>query len=224
MSGDSGKTVVIAVDGPAAAGKTTTCLALADTFDLRYLESGRTYRIVAYEAIRRGVPVDDRSAVVGLCDRLIDESRTGNLFTSSRYRPQELRSNPVDLAVSAVARIGELRGRVTELIHQWARVQARCVVEGRDIGTVVFPTAPAKFYLTAKPEIRAERRVRQEGHGSYEEVLKDVIRRDQADMSRPVAPLVPAEDAVEIDTTELSVAQVVGRMVSVCRDRGVANP
>ncbi|QFU85877.1 (d)CMP kinase [Amycolatopsis sp. YIM 10] len=224
MSEKSGKKVVIAVDGPAAAGKTTTCLALAETFDLRYLESGRPYRIVAYEALRRGVAVDDGRAVVGLCDDLIDESRSTNLLASTRYQPQELRSVSVNRTVSAVARIGELRGRVTELIHLWANAQARCVVEGRDIGTVVFPSAPAKFYLTARPETRAKRRVRQEGRGSYEDVLKDVIRRDEADMSRTVSPLKPASDAVEIDTTSLSVDQVVGRMVDVCRTRGVAIP
>ena len=222
MSEKSGKKVVIAVDGPAAAGKTTTCLALADTFGLRYLESGRTYRIVAYEALRRGVAVEDGRAVVGLCDDLIDESRSTNLLASTRYEPQELRSISVNRTVSAVARIGELRGRVTELIHLWANAQARCVVEGRDIGTVVFPSARAKFYLTARPETRARRRVQQEGRGSYEEVLKDVIRRDEADMSRSVSPLKPAPDAVEIDTTSLSVDQVVDRMVDVCRTRGVA--
>ena len=222
MSGEISKTIIVAVDGPAAAGKTTTCLALAEKLGLRYLESGRTYRIVAFEVLQRGVPVDNRPAVVELCDELIEESRSGSLLAAGRYAGQDLRSNSVTLMVSAVAKIGELRDRVTNLIHEWAESQSKCVVEGRDIGTVVFPAAQVKFYLTARPEVRARRRVSQEGRGSYEKVLEDVIRRDEADMSRAVAPLVPADDAVAIDTTLLTVGQVVDRMVSVCRTRGVA--
>lgn len=216
--------VVVTVDGPAAAGKTTTCLALADIFQMEYLESGRSYRILALEVLQRGIATDDHPAIVALCDDLIEESRTSGLLTAGRYTSQDLRSSAVNVAVSAVSGIAELRRRVTELVRIWAGGHTRCVVEGRDIGTVVFPSAPVKFYLTAAPEVRADRRVAQEGASSYEEVLEDVIRRDRADMSRAASPLVPADDAVTIDTTELSLAQVVERMASVCRSRGVAIP
>jgi len=221
VPGERPNTIIVAVDGPAAAGKTTTCLELAKKFDLEYLESGRTYRILAFEALERGVAVDNQPAVVELCDDLIEESRRSSLLATDRYTGQDLRSNSVTTTVSAVAKIGELRDKVTDLIHEWAGSQTKCVVEGRDIGTVVFPAAQVKFYLTAEPEVRARRRVSQEKQGRYEDVLKDVLRRDEADMSRAVAPLVPAEDAVEIDTTSLTIGQVVERMVSVCRQRGV---
>ncbi|MBP2340147.1 cytidylate kinase/GTP-binding protein [Saccharothrix coeruleofusca] len=216
--------VVIAVDGPAAAGKTTTCLALSEIFGLQYIESGRTYRILAFEALRRGISPEDRPSVISLCDELIEQSRARSQFAVGGYAPQDLRSAPVNVTVSTVARIAELRVRVTELVRTWAAACAKCVVEGRDIGTVVFPAASIKFYLTATPEVRAGRRIAQEGGGAYEDVLRDVLRRDRADMSREVSPLVPAEDAVMIDTTELPLAQVVDRMVSVCESRGVTIP
>lgn len=213
--------VVVAVDGPAAAGKTTTCVALAEQFKLGYLESGRTYRVIAFEALQRGVPISDQGNLVALCDELLRESRDHDLLTSGRYQGADLRSPTVNVAVSAVARIEELRRRVTQLVRLWAGRQRRCIVEGRDIGTVVFPAAPIKFYLTASPEVRARRRLAQERRGSYEEVLEDVVRRDQADMSRPVSPLVPADDAITIDTTTLTLKEVIGRMSSVCESRSV---
>lgn len=216
-----GVSTVVAVDGPAAAGKTTTCLALAKTFGLRYLESGRTYRIIAFEALRREIPVDNAREITGLCDELIIESRTTSLLTSDRYASDKLRQTSVNIAVSAVAKIADVRQRVTSLIRLWATTQARCVIEGRDIGTAIFPAAPVKFYLTATPEVRAMRRVRQENADSYENVLKDVIRRDDADMTRAASPLVAAEDAITIDTSDLTLEQVVGRMTSACRRQGL---
>lgn len=212
---------VIGVDGPTAAGKTTSCLALADVFDLNYLESGRAYRIVAFEALLRKTPLHDHKATIALCDELIEKSRTVSLLTSDRYDTADLRSAPVNVAVSTVAKIAELRQRVTQLVRLWAESHAQCVVEGRDIGTVVFPTAAVKFYLTASPEVRAARRVRQERSGTYKDVLRDVLRRDEADMSRTASPLMPADDAITIDTTEITLDQVVGRMTLACRARGV---
>jgi cytidylate kinase len=213
---------VVAVDGPAAAGKTTTCVALAERFRLGYLESGRTYRVIAFEALKRGVPTIDQGNLVALCDQLLEESRDQDLLTSEKYQGADLRSPLVNVAVSDVARIEELRKRVTQLVRIWATRQRRCIIEGRDIGTVVFPAAPVKFYLTASPEVRARRRLDQERRGSYEDVLKDVIRRDHADMSRTVSPLVPADDAVTIDTTNLTLKEVLRQMTSVCESRSTA--
>ncbi|MFI9456766.1 (d)CMP kinase [Amycolatopsis sp. NPDC052450] len=218
---EQGFNTVVAVDGPAAAGKTTTCLELARSFDLRYLESGRTYRIIAFEALQREIPVDNAGKITGLCDELITESRSAGLLTSERYAPDKLRAAPVNVAVSAVAKIAEVRQRVTSLIRLWAGAQTRCVIEGRDIGTAIFPAATVKFYLTARPEIRAMRRVRQERAASYEQVLSDVVRRDAADMSRTSSPLAAAEDAIRIDTSELTLMQVLNRMSSACRNRGL---
>src|SRR5947209_8129748 len=140
MSRNDADRVIITVDGPAAAGKTTTCLALAEIFGLEYLESGRTYRLLAFEALRRGISLDNHAMIIALCDELIEESRT-SLLTADRYVANDLRSTPVNVAVSTVAKIAELRQRVTQLVRLWVESHVKCVVEGRDIGTVVFPTA-----------------------------------------------------------------------------------
>ncbi|GAA3865592.1 hypothetical protein GCM10022243_34640 [Saccharothrix violaceirubra] len=159
-----------------------------------------------------------------MCDELLDENRTRGLLTSDRYPGRELRSAAVTGAVSAVAGIAGLRDRVTALVRLWARTRKKCVIEGRDIGTAIFPAAPVKFYLTATPEVRATRRVAQERRDTYEQVPADVIRRDRADMTRSASPLEPAADAVTIDTTSLTLRQVVKRMIAVCRSRGVTVP
>ncbi|RSM80535.1 (d)CMP kinase [Amycolatopsis sp. WAC 01375] len=212
---------VIAVDGPAAAGKTTTSLALAHAFELDYLESGKAFRVIAWEAAHRRLTVDDPHAITNLCDDLFAASDSGSVLASARYTPQVLRSAPVTALVPVVARMLGVRRHVTALIHQWAAQHPRCIIEGRDIGTAMFPSARVKFYLTATSAIRAERRVRQEPGQTYETVLQDVIRRDLADTTRTTAPLIPAPDAVEIDTSDLTVQQVIRRMTTICRSRAV---
>ncbi|UUV32226.1 (d)CMP kinase [Amycolatopsis roodepoortensis] len=221
---DTTPAMVIAVDGPAAAGKTTTSLVLARTFGLDYLESGKAFRVIACEALRRRRPVDDPDAIGNLCDELFADGDSGSVLASARYTPLALRSPDVTAAVPVVARMPDVRRHITALIHQWAAQHRRCIIEGRDIGTAVFPAAPVKFYLTATTEIRAARRVRQEPGHTYDIVLADVRRRDLADMTRTIAPLTPANDAIEIDTSRLTIRQVLHRMSAVCRTRGIDNP
>lgn len=211
---------VIAVDGPAAAGKTTTSLRLAERFGFSYLESGRAYRVLAYEALRGDIRPDDPSAMVELCARMV-KNDVATLLGPDRYDAGELRSAEVGRAVSLVAKIAELRLRVTNCLQVWAGSNWRSIVEGRDIGTVVFPGAPLKFYLMATAETRAARRVAQEGAGTYEQVLEDVRRRDHADMTRSASPLKPAPDAIIIDTTDLTVDQVLEQMSDNCRAVGL---
>ncbi|MGW5745488.1 (d)CMP kinase [Amycolatopsis sp. NPDC003861] len=220
MSLEASTAAVIAVDGPAAAGKTTTSLRLAERFGFSYLESGRAYRVLAYEALRGDIRPDDPSAMVELCARMV-KNNAATLLGLGRYESGELRSAEVGRAVSLVARIAELRLRVTNCLQAWAGSNWRSIVEGRDIGTVVFPAAPLKFYLTASPETRAARRMAQEGSGTYEQVLEDVRRRDHADMTRSASPLKPASDAIIIDTTDLTVDQVLIRMSDRCRAVGL---
>lgn len=212
---------VVAVDGPAAAGKTTTSRALSTHYDLRYLESGMAYRFMAYLALHRGVDIDDGPALVRLCAALVTGSGSSQrLFEESREHVDELRGPDVSRAVSAVARLPELRALITELIRSWAVIGGGSVVEGRDIGTVVFPLAPAKFYLTAAPEIRAERRWANEG-GGFQDILDDIVRRDAADRNRETSPLRPADDAVIIDTSDLTVAEVLSQMMCRCEEVGL---
>ncbi|MFC4083320.1 (d)CMP kinase [Amycolatopsis samaneae] len=213
----------MAVDGPAAAGKTTASLRLARAFGMSYLESGRAYRVLAYEALRNNINPTDQAAMLALCAAVGGRSRA-ELLGLNRYTSGELRTTEVGRVVSAVAKIAELRTRVTNTLRAWAAGNRRSIVEGRDIGTVVFPSAALKFYLTASVETRAARRVAQEESGTYQEVLADVLRRDQADLTRAASPLRQAPDAILIDTTTLTVDQVVDRMSHRCRDVGLTVP
>ncbi|QXV57488.1 (d)CMP kinase [Amycolatopsis sp. TNS106] len=212
---------VIAVDGPAAAGKTTTSRALARAFGLDYLESGSAFRVIAFEALHRDVPVDDPGAIENLCDELFTAGDAGSVLASPQYTTQALRSPGVTTLVPVVARTPGVRRHVAALIHHWAARHPRCIIEGRDIGTALFPAARIKVYLTAIPAVRAHRRVRQEPGQTYETVLQDIQRRDHADMTRTVAPLTPARDAVVIDTSDLTAQQVIDRVTMFCRSQGV---
>ncbi|MGH4019720.1 MAG: (d)CMP kinase [Pseudonocardiaceae bacterium] len=210
---------VIAVDGPTAAGKTTTSRLLANVLRLNYLESGRAYRLVAYTALQYGSELDDELQLEGLCDEIISKSGVTALLSSdgSAY---PLRSPEVDRAITRVAGVPGLREKITQLTRAWANESAPCVIEGRDIGTVVFPTSQVKFFLTASPEVRAYRRHAQESGRSYEAVLEDLLRRDKVDSSRAASPLMPATDANIIDTTDMSVPEVVDAMLGRCRVHG----
>jgi cytidylate kinase len=203
---------IVAVDGPAAAGKTTTSRALSTHYDLRYLESGTAYRFIAYLALRDGVDIHDGPALVGLCP--------ARLFEESRAHAGELRGAEVSAAAAVVSRLPELRAVVTESVRSWALVDGGSVVAGRDIGTVVFPSAATKFYLTAAPEIRAERRWANEG-GGFQDILDDIVRRDAAERSRTVSPLRPADDAMVIDTSDLTISEVLSLMMRRCEEAGL---
>ncbi|SER76455.1 (d)CMP kinase [Actinokineospora terrae] len=213
--------IVIAVDGPAAAGKTTTSRALSDRFSLSYLESGRAYRTLAHEALSTGINPEDSQAMIGLITGILQRSRSNALFDPARINNSELRTTAVSKAVSAVAKIPDLRKAITSLMHNWAQSRTASIIEGRDIGTVVFPDARIKFFLTARADERAARRHRQEIGSDYQEVLADVVRRDHEDTSRAASPLRPATDSVVIDTTDLSLDQVINTMSTVCRIAGL---
>jgi CMP/dCMP kinase len=205
----SGATHIVAVDGPAAAGKTTTSTILARRYGLSYLESGRAYRVMAYLALRADVSLDDETALIALYRARFG---TGRTLAAGVDDENSLRGPEVSRAVSAVSRLPMLRAEITDLIRRWALDQEGSIIEGRDIGTAVFPRAAVKFFLTADPEVRAWRRVSDESGRSYQEVLADIIRRDHADTTRKASPLLPANDAVIIDTSQLDVSQVVDRM------------
>jgi cytidylate kinase len=216
---------IVAVDGPAAAGKTTTAVELAARYGLRYLESGLAYRLMAYLALRYQVRLDNEKALVGLYQRFFGtpDTRADMFHESSRYGAL-LRDPQVDHAVSKVASMPALRREITQLIRSWAAAGQGSCVEGRDIGTTVFPSATVKFFLTAAPEVRARRRTAERKNDSYERILADVLRRDEADERRATSPLVPATDSVVIDTSGLTVDQVVTTMLTECRQAGFGPP
>lgn len=197
---------VIAIDGPVGSGKSTVARAVADRLGLEVLETGAMYRAVAAAALRLGIePGADTAAEMAGLAREIDPAAATEA---------ELRSPAVNRAVSAVAAQPEVRTELVALQRRWAASRGGGVVEGRDIGTVVFPDATVKVFLTASEEERARRR------GADEEAA-DLARRDQLDSSRAASPLAAAADALVIDSTGRSVDDVVDEIVAAVAEAGV---
>ena len=212
--------MIIAIDGPSGAGKSTVAKAVAKKLGFACLDTGAMYRCVAWKALDEGASLDDEDAC-GLIARTHEiefATRPGEILPSMVSIggidvTDVIRTASIDKAVSPVSSQRTVR---EALVAQQQRIgrQGNYVVEGRDIGTVVFPDAEVKVFLTASPEERAHRRVRQNadrGLGSidYDEVLADIIRRDEIDSSRDLSPLRPADDSVSIDSTSRYIEEVI---------------
>jgi cytidylate kinase len=196
------------------------CKAVAATFQIGYIESGRTYRIVAYQALQEQVQLTDEPMLAALCDRLL-ENGILDLYETDSATSKALRMPDVSRAVSLVAKLPAIRTRVTGLTRELVALTGPSIVEGRDIGTTVFPDAVPKIFLTASPEVRATRRSQDEPTRSYARILDEIERRDAIDSARKHSPLVPADGATFIDTSSLTVDQVITRVVHHCRQAGV---
>jgi cytidylate kinase len=230
---------VIAIDGPSGAGKSSASRLLAERLGWRVFETGGLYRAVAWAVLKRGVDADDRRAMGRLCSHLMlrlvpvrhSLGRTGpsgwRIRIKGRTLTKELRSEAVTALASRVAALPVVRRRLLTVQRALAR-RGGVVMEGRDIGTVVWPTAQAKFFLDADPSVRGRRRFREQGggyrssgRGSVQAVLSAIRERDRRDQARPVAPLRAAPDAVRIDTTGLTLEQVVDKMIAVLNGRRI---
>lgn len=218
---------VIAIDGPAASGKSTIGRMLAERLDYLFLDTGSMYRAVTLAALKRGVDLDDETAVTDLaCAVEIDvqpvaDEKDGRLYTvlvDGQDVTLALRSPPVDANVSQVASYAGVRRELVQRQRRFGR-RGHVVMVGRDIGTVVMPHAPVKLYITASAEERARRRWQErqkQGHSAdYERILADVIRRDKIDSSRQHSPLRAAEDAIKIDTTGRSPETIVAEIMAL---------
>ncbi len=206
----------MAIDGPAGAGKSTIARMLAERVGLMYLDTGAMYRALTVLAQDRGVELGNESQMVALLDASTIFVGKSDVSINGEDVTARIRSQEVTLGVSTVATLPGVRTRLRELQREWAERIGGGVVEGRDIATVVFPEACLKVFLTASPSERARRRVEQSG-GDLEEVEAAITLRDQRDMSRADGPLKPAEGAVLIDTTGLSVEHVVETMADLYR-------
>jgi cytidylate kinase len=214
---------VIAIDGPAGAGKSTVARALANRLGYFLLDTGAIYRTLALAASRAGIDFADGEALGRLADTLpirFDES--GRVFLGDEDVSTEIRTPAMSQGASTVSAHPQVRQALLGLQRKLA-ARGRCVVEGRDIGTVVLPWAPLKIFLTASPEVRARRRYDEltaRGQSvDYASTLAELRERDQRDSSRPVAPLKQAEDAVLLDTSELEESAVLDRMEALARAR-----
>ncbi len=206
---------VIAIDGPAGSGKSTVARAVADSVGLPYLDTGAMYRSVAFAALRRGADPDEAGKVAQIARSMaLDMRNDGTVWVDGVDASIEIRGPEVTRAVSIVAANSEVRSEMRDRQRAWAIEHGGGVMEGRDIGTVVFPDAELKVYLDARPDVRADRRSKEVTDLAYETVAADIARRDALDQGREDSPLTAAPDAVVIDTSDLSVAQIVDRVVS----------
>lgn len=205
---------VIAIDGPAGSGKSTVARAVAARCGLGYLDTGAMYRSVAFAALHGGVAPDDSEVVANLARNIeltIDPG--GTVVVDGIDATIEIRGPEVTRAVSIVAANPAVRDEMRDRQRRWAAEHGGGVMEGRDIGTVVFPDARLKVYLDASPEVRAARRSKEVADLSYETVATDLARRDALDRGRDADPLRTADDAFVIDTSDLTVEQIVDRIM-----------
>lgn len=200
---------VIAIDGPAGSGKSTVARRLADRLGLEYLDTGAMYRAVTFAALRRGIDPADTEPVEKLA-RLVDLEVTADRVTvDGADATIEIRGPEVTRAVSLVAANPGVRTELVRRQREWTEQRGGGVLEGRDIGTVVFPDALLKVYLIARPDVRAERRAAEVTGMDYETVAADMARRDALDQGRDADPLRRADGALELDTSDMTVDEIV---------------
>jgi len=212
--------LLIAIDGPAGAGKTTVSQALAGRLGYRYIDTGALYRGVAYEVIKQAVDPEDDSDLERLCGRLklwfVEDNGSLRLFSEGTDISDQIRTPKITMLASAVSARPVIRKYLLDLQRKLGREKA-AVFEGRDMGTVVFPDADLKFFLDASRRKRALRRFEEfksKTSQTLKEVENEIQQRDRNDSTRDVAPLKPAQDAIIIDSTDLTVNEVVDFMVS----------
>ncbi|AJK68800.1 (d)CMP kinase [Corynebacterium marinum] len=218
--------LILAVDGPSGTGKSTTCRALAKRLDARYVDTGAMYRVATLAVLRAGVDPADVDKVIEVTRDLPlavnDDPDSSEVLLAGENVAEEIRGAEVTRNVSAVSAVPEVRENLVALQRRLAADAHRAIVEGRDIGTVVLADAPAKAYLTASAEVRARRRYQQDRSAGREAdfgtVLADVIRRDEMDSSRATSPLRPAVDATIIDTSELTLDQVLESLIELVKE------
>lgn len=217
MSETAPQSVVIAIDGPAASGKSSVSRELAARHGFVHVNSGAMYRALAWSVVRNGVDPEDAASVIAHLARLEFacgvEAGVATLTVDGVDPGAELKSAAVNATVSLVAKIPEVR-EVLVAKQRECRALGDIVMEGRDIGSVVFPGTPYKFYIDASPEVRAARR-REEG------ITDDLAQRDATDSQREASPLVAAEGAVVIDTSEMPLDEVVAAVEACLRERGL---
>lgn len=209
---------VIAIDGPGGSGKSTVARHLAERLGLDYLDTGAMYRAVAFAALRRGIDPSDTEPVAHLVDGLEMEVSDAGVTVDGVDATIEIRGPEVTRAVSLVAANPAVRTELRSRQREWAVGRSGAVVEGRDIGTVVFPDADLKVFLTARAEVRAERRSQEVSDLDYETVATDLARRDTLDEGREDSPLAQADDALVLDTTGMSVEEVVASLVAALEE------
>ncbi len=211
---------VIAIDGPAGAGKSTIAKALASRLNMKYLDTGAMYRAVTFEAILRELDLDDQGAITVMaqeCDLHVGLDR---VIINGHDATQAIRGTEVTGSVSKVAANSGVRTEMRIRQQEWATSHGGGVIEGRDIATVVFPDAVLKVFLTASPEVRAQRRVDQSG-GNVAEIAAAIAERDLLDSTRADSPLASSSDSVVVDTSDRAIDDVVDEIEKLFIERNL---
>ena len=218
--------MIVAIDGPAASGKSTTAKMVAKKLQMTYLDTGAMYRAVTLALLRSNTDLDDYDSVCQVVDELeldiYDQEGKTVVILDGEDVSQAIRSVPVTKNVSAVSEMKYVRESMVEIQRNIGK-KTNCVVEGRDIGTVVFPDAEFKIFMVADVKMRAERRLKElhemGDYQSLQEVMADLKRRDKKDSTRVYSPLQKAGDAIEIDTSMLSIDQQVEKIINLVREK-----
>ncbi|MGD9622953.1 MAG: (d)CMP kinase [Mycolicibacterium sp.] len=226
------RTLVIAIDGPAGTGKSSVARGLASSLGARYLDTGAMYRIVTLGVLRSGIDLGDVAAIgalaAGLDLAVGHDPGEDRCYLAGEDVSSEIRGDAVTKAVSAVSAVPAVRARLVGLQRNLAQGEGHVVVEGRDIGTVVLPDADLKIFLTASAEERARRRNSQNVVAGlpdeYDSVLADVKRRDHLDSTRAVSPLRAAEDAILVDTSHMTQAEVIDYLTILAHQKSTRCP
>lgn len=221
------ESVIVAIDGPSGTGKSSTSKAVAAKLGLSYLDTGAQYRAITWWMISNGVDVNDAEAVANASAKPVIVSGTDparpTITVDGADAAGPIRTEEVTSKVSAVSAVPEVRALITELQRTIARnAEGGIVVEGRDIGTTVLPDADLKIFLTASPEARAARRSGELKGVDVAATQQALIKRDAADSSRKTSPLAKADDAVEVDTTDLTLDQVIECVVTLVEEKRTA--
>ena len=209
---------IIAIDGPAGAGKSTIAKALAGRLGLRYLDTGAQYRAVTFGALQRGLDLRDSDRVAQFAREVVLEVGTTAVMIDGHDATAAIRTPEITAAVSAVASNSGVRDELRRRQREWAVQHGGGVIEGRDIGSVVFPDADLKLYLTASPRVRAQRRVDEAG-GDVDEIAAAIAERDQLDKSRDDGPLMRADGSIVLDTTGLGIDEVLAEVERMLQER-----
>lgn len=215
----------VAIDGPAGAGKSTISRAAAKAVGFIYVDTGALYRTVGVNALRKGIDTKDKAAVAAtLGDISVDlvfENGEQKVLLNGENVSEEIRTPPASMAASDVSAVPEVRAFLFDLQRDIAK-RSNCIMDGRDIGTVVLPDAKVKIFLTASPESRAMRRykelIEKGTRVEYKDVLEDLIERDYNDSHREIAPLKPAEDGVIVDTTNLNLEESINEIIRIVKE------
>ena len=217
---------IVAVDGPAGSGKGTITELVGEELGLINIDTGATYRCVALETLKRGINLEETDKIVALLDEIeiefINTKDGKKVFLNGEDVTEKIRSKEVSVIVSPVASINEVRYKMVDLQRRLAEGK-NVIMEGRDIGTYVFPNANVKIYLDATAEERANRRYKQNQEKgiemSYEEILENIKKRDKGDKERQMGALKQAEDAIYVDSTNLSIEQVKDKIVEIIKEK-----